>query len=95
MFEVYVAEQRYCFVSPPELTYMLSDIMTGAKYIDKKTLLVFPLAIFAVGAVPPLLEMYYTRTPAAEITVAVVSGLITAIELLRVRGKLRDSSTWD
>jgi len=74
---------------------MLSDIITGIKYINKKTLLVFPLAIFTVGAAPPLLEIYYTRTPGSEISIAVVSALITAIELLRVRGKLRDASTWD
>ncbi|SFS00194.1 hypothetical protein SAMN05216559_2324 [Halomicrobium zhouii] len=72
---------------------MLSDIKEGFKHVNIEVLIVFPLAIFAIGAAPPILEMLNTRTPLYEILIAFVAALVTAIEILRVRGKLRDAST--
>jgi len=74
---------------------MISDIKTGFKHIDKQVLIVFPLAIFAIGAAPPLLEIFSARTPTGEILISVIAAGVTAIEILRVRGKIRDASTWD
>jgi len=74
---------------------MLEDIREGLKYIDKQVLIIFPLAIFAIGAAPPLLEIVYVRTPMAEIFISFAAALVTGVEILRVRGKIRDASTWD
>jgi hypothetical protein len=74
---------------------MLEDIKTGWEYVDKQVLIVFPLAILTIGAAPPLMEILMTRNPMAEILLSFIAALVTAIEILRVRGKLRDASTYE
>ncbi len=67
---------------------MWNDIRLGLNRINKEPLVVFPLAILIVGALPAILELGGIPPLWSGLISSILAALITVIEMLRVRGRM-------
>lgn len=70
------------------------DIKLGWHKINREALVVFPVAILVVGAVPVGLEAAGFQPWSSRIISAFLAALLTAVEMLRVRGRMERTGTY-
>ena len=71
---------------------MIDDIKVGWEKINLEPLIVFPLAILIVGVLPVVLEWFGLQPPWSDIISAIFAALLTAIEILRTRGRMEKTA---